>query len=53
MWDSYRQCLTKQLVADQLTIAAEGEAEQAGGAATSMTYLQNPTKQLSGGEEAP
>ena len=34
---------------DQLVIAAEGEAEQAGGAATSMKYLKNPMKELSGG----
>ena len=29
-------------------IAAEGEAEQAGGAATWMKYLKNPMKELSG-----
>ena len=30
-------------------IAAEAEAEQAGGAAASTKYLKNPTKMLSGG----
>ena len=32
-----------------VTTAAEGEAEQAGGTATSMKYLKNPMKELSGG----
>ena len=34
---------------DQLVIVAEGEAEQASGAVTSMKYLKNPVKELSGG----
>ena len=40
--------LAKQVVADQLAIAAEGEAEQAGGAATSMKYLKNPIRRVRG-----
>ena len=38
---------------DQLPTAAEGAAEQAGGAATSMKYLKNPMKELSDGKQAP
>ena len=34
--------------AEQLTIAVEGEVEQAGGAAVLMKYLLNPEKELSG-----
>ena len=37
------------LVADKLETAAESEAEQAGGAATSMKYVKNPMKELSCG----
>ena len=36
-------------MADQLATAAEGEVEQAGGAATSMKYLKSLMKELSGG----
>ena len=36
-------------ILQKLAIAVEGEAEQAGGAATSINYLKHPMKELSGG----
>ena len=36
------------LLADQLAVAVEDEAEQAGGAAVLFKYLLNPVKELSG-----
>ena len=39
--------------ADQQATAVDGETEQAGGAAASMKYLKNPTKEPPGGQKAP
>ena len=40
--------ITLATLADQLAIAVEDEAEQAGGAAVLLIYLLNPVKELSG-----